>query len=168
MNEKTPPAVSVVVPVRNEADNIAPLVAEIAAALEGRWPFEVVYVNDGSSDRTEAELLALMAERPWLRTLKHAESCGQSAAVHTGVTAARADIVATIDGDGQNDPAFLPPVIEALQNGAPGVGLVAGRRLRRRTTRLKQVQSRLANFVLRTVPQDRGARHRLWAEGVPS
>jgi glycosyltransferase involved in cell wall biosynthesis len=151
MNEKTPPAVSVVVPVRNEADNIAPLVAEIAAALAGRWPFEVVYVNDGSSDRTEAELLALMAERPWLRTLKHAESCGQSAAVRTGVAAARADVVATIDGDGQNDPVFLPPIIEALQNGAPRVGLVAGRRLRRRTTRLKQVQSRLANFVLRTI-----------------
>src|SRR5262245_66578734 len=98
------PEVSVVVPVRNEADNIAPLVAEIAAALTGRWAFEIVYVNDGSTDGTEAALIALMAERPWLRQVRHAESCGQSAAVRTGVKAARAPIVATLDGDGQNDP----------------------------------------------------------------
>ena len=88
----TAPAVSVVVPVRNEAGNVAPLVNEIAAALQGRWPFEVVYVNDGSSDGTEAELKRLKAERPWLRQIKHARSCGQSAAVRTGVSRrARAD-----------------------------------------------------------------------------
>ncbi len=101
------PAISVVVPVRNEAGNVAPLVAEIAAALQGHV-FEVVYVNDGSTDATEQELRGLMAQRPWLRQVRHAQSCGQSAAVRTGVAAARAPIVATLDGDGQNDPAFLP------------------------------------------------------------
>ncbi len=84
------PAVSVVVPVRNEAGNIEPLAAEIAAALDGQWPFEVVYVNDGSSDGTEAELQRLMAQYPWLRRVRHKQSCGQSAAVRTGVAAARA------------------------------------------------------------------------------
>src|SRR5262249_46213357 len=90
------PAVSVVVPVRNEAENVAPLVVEVAAALDGRWPFEVVYVDDGSTDQTQAALAGLMAERPWLRQVAHAASCGQSAAVRTGVAAARAPIVATL------------------------------------------------------------------------
>jgi len=84
------PAVSIVVPVRNEAGNIALLVAEIAKALEGQWSFEVVYVDDGSSDGTGAELKQLMAERPWLRCIHHKQSCGQSAAVRTGVAAAQA------------------------------------------------------------------------------
>ena len=75
------PAVSVVVPVRNEAENVGPLADEIAAALSGRWNFELIYVNDGSSDGTEAALNALRAERAWLRQLRHVESCGQSAAV---------------------------------------------------------------------------------------
>src|SRR6266568_9297547 len=80
-----PPAVSIVVPVRNEAGNIAPLVDEIVAAL-GKGPsFEIIYVNDGSTDRTESELTELMASRPWLRQIKHQTSCGQSAAVASGV-----------------------------------------------------------------------------------
>ncbi|MEA2974872.1 MAG: dolichol-phosphate mannosyltransferase, partial [Alphaproteobacteria bacterium] len=108
------PAVSVVVPVRNEAGNIAPLVNEIAAALDGRWSFEVVYVNDGSSDGSESELLRLMASRQWLRQIRHAISCGQSAAVRSGAAAARAPIVVTLDGDGQNDPAFIPALVQAL------------------------------------------------------
>ena len=102
------PAVAVVVPVRNEAGNIAPLVAEIAAALDGQWPFEVVYVNDGSSDGTEAELGRLKAQHSWLRSVRHKDSCGQSAAVRSGVFAARAPLIVTIDGDGQNDPRFIP------------------------------------------------------------
>ena len=79
------PAVSVVVPVRNEADNVRLLTDEIAAALSGRGNFELIYVNDGSTDATEAALAALKAERPWLRQIKHAMSCGQSAAVRSGV-----------------------------------------------------------------------------------
>src|SRR5581483_11770963 len=109
------PAVSVVVPVRNEAGNVAPLIDEIAAALDGRWNFEVVYVNDGSSDTTAEELTRLMASRPWLRQMRHAVSCGQSAAVRTGGVAARAPIIVTLDGDGQNDPAFIPSLLRAIE-----------------------------------------------------
>src|SRR4249919_811877 len=119
-----PPAVSVVVPVRNEAGNIAPLVAEIAAAFAEGTAFEIVYVNDGSTDGTEAELADLAASRPWLRQVKHASSCGQSAAVRTGVGHARASVVVTLDGDGQNDPAFIPALLKVLAAGAPLVGMV--------------------------------------------
>jgi glycosyltransferase involved in cell wall biosynthesis len=148
------PAVTVVVPVRNEAGNIAPLIAEIAAALDGRWPFEVIYVNDGSTDGTEDELKRLMAQYPWLRRVRHQQSCGQSAAVRTGVAAARAPIVATLDGDGQNDPAFLPGMIRALQAGAPRMGLIAGQRLGRKDTGFKKLQSRIANRVRSVVLRD--------------
>src|SRR4051812_5831128 len=91
--------VSVVVPVRNEAGNIAPLIAEIAAALDGRWRYEIVYVNDGSTDATPAHLSELMRQRNNLRRIDHAVCSGQSAAVRTGVRAARGAIVATLDGD---------------------------------------------------------------------
>ncbi len=147
------PAISVVVPVRNEAGNIALLVEEIAAALAGR-AFEIVYVNDGSSDGTEQELLRLMALHPWLRQIKHAQSCGQSAAVRTGVAAARGEIVATIDGDGQNDPAFIPKLIAVLEEGAPRIGLVAGQRVGRKATGFKKLQSRVANGVRNGVLKD--------------
>ncbi|KQZ01212.1 dolichol-phosphate mannosyltransferase [Pseudolabrys sp. Root1462] len=149
----TQPAVAVVVPVRNEAGNIAPLVAEIAAALDGQWPFEIVYVNDGSTDGTEAELQRLMAIHPFLRRVRHKQSCGQSAAVRTGVSAARAPVIVTIDGDGQNDPAFIPAMIRALEAGAPTVGLIAGQRLRRKGG-FKRLQSRIANAVRGAVLRD--------------
>jgi glycosyltransferase involved in cell wall biosynthesis len=148
------PAVSVVVPVRNEEANIAPLVGEIAAALEGKWPFEIVYVNDGSTDGTEAELRRLMALHPWLRRVRHKQSCGQSSAVRTGVTAARAPVVVTLDGDGQNDPSFLPAMIRALEAGAPRVGLIAGQRVGRKATGFKKLQSRIANGVRNAVLRD--------------
>jgi dolichol-phosphate mannosyltransferase len=147
------PAVSVVVPVRNEAGNIAPLVAEIAAALAGR-AFEILYVNDGSRDATEEELRGLMAQRPWLRQIRHAQSCGQSAAVRSGVAAARAAIVVTLDGDGQNDPAFIPALLTALEQGTPHVGLVAGQRVGRKATGFKRWQSRVANAVRGAVLRD--------------
>lgn len=148
------PAVSVVVPVRNEAGNIAPLVGEIAKALNGQWPFEVVYVNDGSSDGTDTELKRLMTQHPWLRCVRHKESCGQSAAVRTGATAARAPLVVTLDGDGQNDPAFIPALIRALEAGAPHVGLIAGQRIGRKASGFKKLQSRIANAVRGTVLRD--------------
>ncbi len=147
------PAISVVVPVRNEAGNVAPLIAEIAAALQGR-AFEIVYVNDGSTDGTEQELLGLMAQRPWLRQIRHAQSCGQSAAIRTGVTMAHAPIVATIDGDGQNDPAFIPKMIAVLEEGAPRIGLVAGQRVGRKASGFKKLQSRIANAVRGAVLKD--------------
>ena len=148
------PAVAVVVPVRNEAGNIAPLVGEIAAALQGQWPFEVVYVNDGSTDGTEAELTRLMALHPFLRRVRHKQSCGQSAAVRSGVAAARAPIVVTIDGDGQNNPAFIPAMIRALEAGAPRMGLVAGQRTGRKSCGFKKLQSRIANAVRNAVLRD--------------
>jgi dolichol-phosphate mannosyltransferase len=151
------PEISVVVPVRNEAGNIAPLVAEIAAALQGTLAgraFEIVYVNDGSRDATEQELRGLMAERTWLRQIRHEQSCGQSAAIRTGVAMARGPVIATIDGDGQNDPAFIPKLIAALEAGAPRVGLVAGQRIGRKTTGFKKLQSRIANGVRSTVLKD--------------
>jgi dolichol-phosphate mannosyltransferase len=147
------PTISVVVPVRNEAGNVAPLVTEIAAALAGR-AFEIVYVNDGSTDGTEQELLRLMTERPWLRQIKHTQSCGQSAAIRTGVTMARAPIVATIDGDGQNDPAFIPKMIAVLEDGGPRIGLVAGQRVGRKASGFKKLQSRIANAVRGAVLKD--------------
>lgn len=148
------PTVAVVVPVRNEAANIAPLIAEIAAALNGRWSFEVIYVNDGSRDDTEAVLRQLMADRPWLRQLRHAESCGQSAAVRTGVAAARAPLVVSIDGDGQNDPQFIPALLQALIDGGPKCGLIAGQRVKRRASGFKKLQSRIANAVRGAVLRD--------------
>ncbi|MFY9882348.1 MAG: glycosyltransferase family 2 protein [Pseudolabrys sp.] len=148
------PAVSVVVPVRNEAGNIALLVAEIAKALEGQWSFEVVYVDDGSTDGTEAELKRLMTQHAWLRRVRHKQSCGQSAAVRTGVAAARAPIVATLDGDGQNDPAFIPALVRALEAGNPRVGLVAGQRVGRKSSGFKKLQSRIANAVRGAVLRD--------------
>jgi dolichol-phosphate mannosyltransferase len=147
------PAISVVVPVRNEAGNIAPLVAEIAGALP-RGVFEIVYVNDGSTDTTEPELRALMAERAYLRQIRHEKSCGQSAAVRSGVAAARAPIVVTLDGDGQNDPAFIPALVAALEAGAPRIGLVAGQRVGRKATGFKKLQSRIANAVRKAVLKD--------------
>ncbi|MGE3145304.1 MAG: glycosyltransferase family 2 protein [Pseudorhodoplanes sp.] len=145
------PDISVVVPVRNEAGNIAPLVSEIAAALTGR-DFEIVYVNDGSSDATGEELAQLSAARPYLRQMRHARSCGQSSAVTTGVLASRASVVATLDGDGQNDPQFIPQMVAALSD--PRVGLVAGQRVGRKATGFKKLQSRIANGVRGAILRD--------------
>jgi len=153
MSDANTPAVSVVVPVRNEAGNVAPLVAEIAASLAGR-AFEIVYVNDGSTDGTEAELVALMRERPFLRQIRHRVSCGQSSAVRSGVAAARAPLCVTLDGDGQNDPRFLPALIDALAQGGARVGLAAGQRLGRKATGFKKLQSRIANGVRGAILRD--------------
>ena len=147
------PSVSVVVPVRNEAGNIAPLVAEIVAAMAGR-SFEVIYVNDGSADATQAELKALQGRHPWLRQIRHARSCGQSAALRTGMTAARGAVIATLDGDGQNDPAYLPQLIDALTRGAPRTGLIAGQRVGRKASGFKKFQSRFANAVRNAILRD--------------
>jgi glycosyltransferase involved in cell wall biosynthesis len=140
-------AVSIVVPVRNEADNILPLIEEISAALDGRRDYEIVYVNDGSTDATAERLADAMQRWPNIRQLKHAASGGQSAAVRSGVRAARGAIVATLDGDGQNNPAFLPELIAAVEKGGAKVGLAAGQRVGRKDTGFKKFQSRVANAV---------------------
>ncbi|WP_375413035.1 glycosyltransferase family 2 protein [uncultured Bradyrhizobium sp.] len=146
--------VSIVVPVRNEAGNVAPLIAEISAALDGRWAYEIIYVDDGSTDATSGQLAAMMRTRGNLRQIRHATSFGQSAAVRTGVRAARGAMVATLDGDGQNDPAFLPDLIAAVENGGDRVGLAAGQRVGRKDTGFKKVQSRIANGVRNTILRD--------------
>ncbi|HMH72758.1 MAG TPA: glycosyltransferase family 2 protein, partial [Bradyrhizobium sp.] len=135
--------VSIVVPVRNEAENVAPLIAEIVSALGSRWSYEIIYVNDGSTDATAERLAAIMKQRENLRQIRHATSSGQSAAVRSGVRAARGAIVATLDGDGQNNPAFLPDLILAIENGGERVGLVAGQRVGRKDTGFKKIQSRV-------------------------
>ncbi|HYS50022.1 MAG TPA: glycosyltransferase family 2 protein [Xanthobacteraceae bacterium] len=148
------PALSVVVPVRNEAGNVGPLAEEIATALAGRWSFEIVFVNDGSTDATAAELTRLAAERAWLRHVLHATSCGQSAAVRSGVKAARAPLIVTLDGDGQNDPSFIPALVRALEQGGPNIGLIAGQRVGRRASGFKRLQSRIANAVRGSILRD--------------
>jgi len=140
--------------VRNEAENIAPVVAEIAAGLDGRWNYEIVYVNDGSTDATGERLAAIMKERSNLRQIRHATSGGQSAAVRSGVRAARGAIVATLDGDGQNNPAFLPALISAIEQGGERVGLAAGQRVGRKDTGFKKIQSRIANAVRKAILHD--------------
>jgi dolichol-phosphate mannosyltransferase len=147
------PRISVVVPVRNEAGNVAPLIDEIARAMAPLAPFEIIYVNDGSSDGTARELRSLAKQHPFLRIVEHAVSCGQSAAVRSGASFARAPIVVTLDGDGQNDPAFLPELVAAIERD-PAIGLVAGQRVGRKATGFKKFQSRVANNVRGAVLRD--------------
>jgi dolichol-phosphate mannosyltransferase len=148
------PDVSIVVPVRNEQDNVAPLIAEIAKALDGRWGYEIIYVNDGSTDATGERLAAEMQARKNLRQIRHAASSGQSAAVRTGVRAARGRIVATLDGDGQNNPAFLPELLTAIEKGGERIGLAAGQRVGRQDTGFKKFQSRTANRIRNAILHD--------------
>jgi dolichol-phosphate mannosyltransferase len=143
------PELSIVVPVLDEAANIDPLVAEIRAALDGRLDYEIVYVDDGSRDGTPALLAAAAASIPGFRSLRHRERCGQSTALLTGVKAARAPWIATLDGDGQNDPADIPKLMDCLVR-HPGEReklMVVGYRRKRRDTWLRRVSSRIANGV---------------------
>src|SRR5690606_31305823 len=128
----------VVIPCRNEAENLPQLLAEIAMALTGRQ-FEVIVVDDGSTDATAECLREQMALHKFpLRHVRHAESAGQSLSLRTGAFAARGSIVATLDGDGQNDPAYLPAMVDKLVAMGSGTALVQGQRLKRRDTRMKQ------------------------------
>ena len=150
---------SVVIPVRNEAENILPLLSEIHAALENRREFEVVYVDDGSNDSTPGRLAEAQRLHPWLRVLVHSESCGQSAALVTGFRAARGEWIATLDGDGQNDPADIAKLVaarDAARSDAK-LWLVAGYRRKRQDSWLKRFSSRVAN----------GVRSRLLGDATP-
>jgi dolichol-phosphate mannosyltransferase len=141
------PALSVVVPVFNERDNVAPLISEILAALRGVTTFEIVYVDDQSCDDTAAVLQSLKAATPELRILQHAIQSGQSTAIRTGVKGARGAWIATLDGDGQNDPADLPRLLTARDSGDPSVKLYAGWRVNRQDSGSKRWASKYANAI---------------------
>ena len=152
MNEALPD-ISVVVPVHNEQGAAAPLAREIAEAFEGR-SYEMVFVDDASRDDTLAELRSLMAELPTLRVLSHATNAGQSRAVRTGVLAARAPIVVTLDGDGQNPPADAPRLADLLAASPATVGLVGGVRSKRQDSEAKRWASRWANRIRKKLLAD--------------
>jgi glycosyltransferase involved in cell wall biosynthesis len=147
------PEISVVVPVMNEEGNVAGLAREIDRAFQGR-SYEMIFVDDGSTDGTRAALLALRGELPALRVLAHARNAGQSRALRTGALAARGQILVTLDGDGQNDPADAPRLVDLLKAAGPGVGLVGGLRLRRRDSWSKRLGSRIGNGVRRRLLRD--------------
>ncbi|HIJ39128.1 MAG TPA: glycosyltransferase family 2 protein [Rhodospirillaceae bacterium] len=144
------PLVAVVVPVRNEAENILPLVAEIAAALRGRYLFEIIYVDDGSDDQTPARLREARTLYPELRSIRHQSGCGQSQAVASGVKVARASVIVTLDGDGQNDPADIPILLERLLKeplDQQDFLLVGGYRQARQDNALRRLSSSVANRI---------------------
>jgi dolichol-phosphate mannosyltransferase len=147
---------SVVVPVKDEAENVEPLAREIAAAVAGEAAPELIFVDDGSTDSTASVLKALKTSIPELRIISHGRNSGQSRAVRTGVLAARGDIVVTLDGDGQNDPADIPRLVALLRDGADAarIGLVQGVRARREDNMQKRIASRLANRFRRWMLND--------------
>ncbi|MEZ5462656.1 glycosyltransferase family 2 protein [Dokdonella sp.] len=138
---------SVVVPVFNERDNVLPLIDEITAALRGKTDFEIVYVNDASKDDTLAVLSAAKTDNPELRVINHATQSGQSTAIRNGIKAARGIWIATLDGDGQNDPADIPKLIAMRDESADSIKLFAGWRVERKDTGSKRLASRLANAI---------------------
>jgi dolichol-phosphate mannosyltransferase len=136
--------------VKDEVLNAVPLLNEICAALRGKISFEVLFVDDGSSDGTVEALLGARKQTPELRVLRHAKNSGQSRAVRSGVIAARGTLIATLDGDGQNDPADIPSLLLAwdkARDGSPTLGLVAGQRRKREDNAIKRLSSRIANDV---------------------
>jgi len=155
-------ALSVVVPVKDEAENVGPLAREIAEAVRRDASVEIIFVDDGSTDATVQELERLRSDIPSLRVLRHAANAGQSRALRTGVRAARGGLIVTLDGDGQNDPADIAKVLAPFHaEGDPAhIGMVAGVRLRRRDTIAKRIASRIANrfrgWVLRDGATDTG------------
>ncbi len=147
------PRLSVVIAVKDEADNVLPLIDEIDAALSFE-PFELIFVDDGSTDATLANLRLAQQTRPYLRILVHEKACGKSAGVDTGAWAARGDLLLLLDGDGQNNPAYLPEMVRVMDEGGPIVGMVQGERQGRKDTTFKRYQSRLANRVRRALLND--------------
>jgi len=145
--------VSVVVPVKDEAENVASLAREIAHALRAEPDYEILFVDDGSSDATAARLSALKNEIPGFRPLRHARNLGQSRAIRTGIAAAEGNIIVTLDGDGQNDPADIPALLKTLR-ADPSLGLVSGVRVKRQDTASRRIASRLGNGIRQVLLRD--------------
>jgi len=144
----TNPAVAVVVPVKNETENLRPLITEIVTSLRRDEAFEIIYVDDGSDDDTPNQLRQLCDEFAELKVLRHKVCCGQSAAVSSGIRNASAPIIATLDGDGQNDPADIPALLVRFREADnPDLVLIAGHRTKRRDSWVKRSSSRFANAV---------------------
>jgi len=147
-------ALSVVVPVKDEAENVGPLAQEIARAVGGDAPVEIIFVDDGSTDETLARLVELKSGLPMLRVIRHSRNAGQSRALRTGVRAARAGMIVTLDGDGQNDPADIAKVLAPFHAEASPIGMVAGVRVRRKDAMGKRIASLLANRFRRWALRD--------------
>jgi dolichol-phosphate mannosyltransferase len=148
------PGLSVVVPVRNEAENIAALIAEIEAAVRERFDCEILYINDGSTDASRTVLETLQRTCPTLRVFTHQESCGQSTAVITGVRQATKDWIAVLDGDGQNDPADIPLLWEWVQAQPSTRCMAIGHRTNRQDAGNRKSASRFANTLRRAMLKD--------------
>ena len=140
------PEISVLVPVMNEAGNIRPLIDEICEALSGR-NFEIIYIDDASNDTSPAELADTQVAILQLRVLRHHRRAGQSAAIRSGLLRARGDLVAVLDGDGQNVPADLPNLEQALLAGGPAHGMAAGIRAKRQDSTWRLAASRGAKWI---------------------
>jgi len=147
------PEISIVAPVFDEEGAAPGLAREIAAAFAGR-NFEIVFVDDASRDGTRAALKALQGEIPQLRVLAHRKNAGQSRAIRTGVLGARGAVIVTLDGDGQNDPADGPRLVDALLAGPPELALVGGERVKRRDSQAKRLASKIANGVRKRLLKD--------------
>ena len=145
---------SVVVPVFNERDNVVPLINEISAALRGRIDFEIVYVDDHSTDDTLAVLGAAKAANPELRVIHHVSQSGQSTAIRNGIKAARGHWIATLDGDGQNDPADIPKLLAMRDESPAQIKLFAGWRVERKDSGSKRMASKWANAIRRRLLRD--------------
>lgn len=153
---------SIVIPAKDEAESLAGVIDEIATVLAG-YAVEIIVVDDGSGDGTDAVLRELGNRNKNLRHLIHQQSCGKSAAVLSGVRAAKAAVVCTLDGDGQNDPRYLPALVALASE--PGVGLAAGQRVKHAHSLAKKIGSRVANGLRRALER-RHARYGMRAEGV--
>ena len=147
------PEISVVVPVFDEEGAACALAREIAAAFKGR-NYEMIFVDDASRDGTRAALKALAVEIPQLRVLAHRKNAGQSRAVRSGILSARGRIIVTLDGDGQNDPADGPALVDALMAGPPELALVGGERVKRQDSAAKKIASRVGNGVRKRLLND--------------
>ena len=154
--------ISVVVPVHNEEQNVVPLLREIETALrpdpqgEPLCTYEIIFVDDCSPDTTLDVLKQAKTEFPALRVLAHSNNCGQSSAIRSGIFAAKGELIVTLDGDGQNDPADIPKLLSYYRSlgATERLGMVGGRRVKRQDSRIKRLASRLANKIRQSLLND--------------